>query len=104
MTRKTTIAPLLSVRGGKKALEFYKAAFGAESLYKIEAPDGAVRRTACRRGSGVLRVPTNRPNMEISAGVTRHGAAADARLRADDSDGAGAGRRIRQSDAAGREK
>ena len=42
MTRKTTIAPLLSVRGGKKALEFYKAAFGAEELYKIEAPDGAV--------------------------------------------------------------
>jgi len=33
---KTTIAPMLSVRNGVKALEFYKAAFGAEELFKIE--------------------------------------------------------------------
>ena len=33
---KTTIAPMLSVRNGMKALEFYKAAFGAEELFKIE--------------------------------------------------------------------
>src|SRR5262249_43097784 len=33
---KTTIAPLLSVRNGMRALEFYKAAFGAEELFKIE--------------------------------------------------------------------
>ena len=33
---------MLSVRNGKKALEFYKAAFGATELYRVEAPDGAV--------------------------------------------------------------
>ena len=33
---KTTIAPMLSVRKGMEALEFYKAAFGAEELFKIE--------------------------------------------------------------------
>ena len=33
---KTSIAPMLSVRNGVKALEFYKAAFGAEELFKIE--------------------------------------------------------------------
>ncbi len=33
---KTTIAPMLSVRNGVEALEFYKAAFGAEELFKIE--------------------------------------------------------------------
>ncbi|HEY2861370.1 MAG TPA: VOC family protein [Terracidiphilus sp.] len=36
------IAPMLSVRGGKRAVDFYIAAFGAEILFKIEAPDGAV--------------------------------------------------------------
>lgn len=36
------IAPMLSVRGGAKAVEFYKAALGATELYRIEAPDGAV--------------------------------------------------------------
>src|SRR5215472_6836572 len=33
---KTKIAPMLSLRRGIKAIEFYKAAFGAEELYRIE--------------------------------------------------------------------
>jgi PhnB protein len=33
---------MLSVRRGAEALAFYKAAFGARELFKIEAPDGAV--------------------------------------------------------------
>jgi PhnB protein len=36
------VAPMLSVRRGKAAVEFYMAAFGAEVLFQIEAPDGAV--------------------------------------------------------------
>ena len=39
---KTTIAPWLSVRGSKKAVEFYKAAFGAAEAFRIEAPDESV--------------------------------------------------------------
>jgi len=37
-----TLAPMLSVRNGARAVEFYKAAFGAQELFKIGAPDGAV--------------------------------------------------------------
>jgi len=39
---KTSIAPMLSVRRGAKAIEFYKAAFGAGELFRIDAEDGAV--------------------------------------------------------------
>ncbi|HEY3627825.1 MAG TPA: VOC family protein [Terracidiphilus sp.] len=39
---RTTLAPMLSVRGGSQAVDFYKAAFGAEELFRIESPDGAV--------------------------------------------------------------
>jgi PhnB protein len=39
---KTSIAPMLSVRNGVKALEFYKAAFGAGELFRIDAESGAV--------------------------------------------------------------
>jgi PhnB protein len=39
---KTSIAPMLSVRRGAQALEFYKAAFGATELFKIADPSGAV--------------------------------------------------------------
>src|SRR5215212_5512298 len=37
-----SVAPLLSVRGGARAVEFYKAAFGAEEVYRVEDPGGAV--------------------------------------------------------------
>jgi PhnB protein len=40
--QKTSIAPLLSVRKGAKAIEFYKAAFGAVEVFRVDAPDGAV--------------------------------------------------------------
>jgi len=39
---KTTIAPWLSVRGSKKAVEFYKAGFGATETFRIETPDESV--------------------------------------------------------------
>jgi|SRR4051794_15231497 len=37
-----SIAPLLSVRRGAAAVEFYKAAFGATEVYRVEDPTGAV--------------------------------------------------------------
>ncbi len=39
---KTSIAPMLSVRRGAKAIEFYKAAFGAGELFRIDAENGEV--------------------------------------------------------------
>lgn len=39
--KKMTIAPMLSVRRGGQAIEFYKAAFGAEELFRVDG-DGAV--------------------------------------------------------------
>ncbi len=39
---RTAIAPMLSVRNGAKAVEFYKAAFGAGELFRIEDESGAV--------------------------------------------------------------
>ena len=37
-----SIAPMLSIRNGARAVEFYKAAFGATEVFRIESPDGAV--------------------------------------------------------------
>jgi PhnB protein len=39
---KTSIAPMLSVRRGAKAVEFYKAAFGAGELFRIDNESGEV--------------------------------------------------------------
>ena len=37
-----SLAPMLSVRRGAEAVEYYKNAFGATELFKIEAGSGAV--------------------------------------------------------------
>jgi PhnB protein len=39
---RTALAPLLSVRRGASAVEFYKRAFGAEELFRVEDEKGEV--------------------------------------------------------------
>ncbi|HEY4934351.1 MAG TPA: VOC family protein [Terriglobales bacterium] len=39
---KTGIAPMLSVRNGAKAVEFYKGAFGAGELFRLDGDGGSV--------------------------------------------------------------
>jgi PhnB protein len=41
-TKEPNIAALLNVRRGVDAIEFYKTAFGAVEVFRIESPDGAV--------------------------------------------------------------
>jgi PhnB protein len=42
MAMATTLAPMLSVRNGARAIDFYKAAFGATELFRFDAEDGTV--------------------------------------------------------------
>src|SRR2546427_2864114 len=37
-----SVAPMLSVRNGARAVEFYKLAFGAIEVYRVEDPGGSV--------------------------------------------------------------
>lgn len=39
---ETAIRPTLSVSNGVAAVEFYKKAFNADELMRVEAPDGAI--------------------------------------------------------------
>ena len=38
----TTVAPMLSVRRGEEAVEFYQSAFGARVLFRIDGEGGSV--------------------------------------------------------------
>jgi PhnB protein len=44
--QKTTIAPMLSVRHGVSAVEFYKAAFGALERFRVDTDRSVVARLA----------------------------------------------------------
>ncbi len=62
---KTSLSPMLSVRHGSKAVDFYQAAFDATVLFRIDGGESRVptfQSTAPNSGS-----PTNRPNTRTSA-------------------------------------
>ena len=40
--QKISIAPMLSVRNGARAVEFYKSAFAARELFRLDGEDGGV--------------------------------------------------------------
>ena len=40
--QQTTIAPMLSVRRGASAIDFYKRAFGAQEVFRLDGDNGAV--------------------------------------------------------------
>jgi PhnB protein len=42
MPLPTTISPFLSVRNSARAIEFYKSAFGAIELFRLDTPNGEV--------------------------------------------------------------
>ncbi len=42
MALKSSLAPMLSVRNGMRAIDFYKAAFGAEELFRVDDGNGSV--------------------------------------------------------------
>lgn len=44
--RRTTIEPMLSVRRGTQAIEFYKVAFAAEELFRVEDGGAVVAQIA----------------------------------------------------------
>jgi PhnB protein len=48
---RTGVAPLLSVRRGAQAVEFYKLAFGATEVFRIEDPSGVVVATLAVDGA-----------------------------------------------------
>lgn len=39
---KTSLSPLLSVRRGATAIDFYKRAFGADELFRVEDDEGEI--------------------------------------------------------------
>lgn len=41
-TVQSTITPWLTVRNGTEAVAFYKSAFGAVEVYRLDSPDGGV--------------------------------------------------------------
>lgn len=74
-----TLTPHLTVRDAKRAIEFYKQAFGAEVLNLSPAPGGKVMHASLKIGDSILMLNDEFPEWGIlsppatgASGVTLH--------------------------------
>lgn len=58
-----TLTPFLCVRGGADAIEFYRKAFGAEEISRMDAPGGKVAHAEIKIGDSRLMLADEMPDM-----------------------------------------
>ncbi|HKP98136.1 MAG TPA: VOC family protein [Fibrobacteria bacterium] len=58
-----TLTPYISIRGASDAIAFYKKAFGAEELYRMDMPDGKLGHAELQIGDSRLMLADEFPDM-----------------------------------------
>jgi PhnB protein len=58
-----SVTPYISVKGAAKALSFYKRAFGAQEIYRLDMPDGRVGHAEIQIGDSRLMLADEMPEM-----------------------------------------
>ena len=62
-----TVTPHLICADAAKAIEFYKAAFGAEEAARMNTPDGKIMHAAVRIGDSIVMLVDEFPDMGASS-------------------------------------
>jgi PhnB protein len=63
----TPVTPYLIVDGAVAAIDFYKAAFGAEEIMRMPKPDGTLGHAELRIGASVIMLADESPGIEAFA-------------------------------------
>jgi PhnB protein len=58
-----SVTPYLSIKGASRAIAFYKKAFGAEEIYRLDMPDGRVGHAELQIGDCRLMLADEMPEM-----------------------------------------
>jgi PhnB protein len=83
------VTPYLAVRNARAAIEFYRAAFGAEQLLIIEEGDGRIGHATLRIGPSEIYLADEHPEFESVVGPeTLGGTSVTLDLEVDDVDAA----------------
>lgn len=62
-----TLTPYLAVRDGARLIEFYRNAFGAEVVRRMDDPNGIVMHAELRIGDSMLQLSDEMPSMGLVA-------------------------------------
>ncbi len=81
-----TITPHLYVKGAAQAIEFYKAAFGADELARLDGPGGTIAHAEIAIGDSVVMVKDEIPEIGITAPTSIGGTSVAIHLYVDDAD------------------
>ena len=81
-----SITPVLIVKNGDEAIEFYKKGFGVEERYRMKGPDGRVAHAELKLGDSVFMLSDEYPEMECHSPKTIGGSPVSMYVYVDDVD------------------
>ncbi|HEY8173721.1 MAG TPA: VOC family protein [Dehalococcoidia bacterium] len=61
----TKVTAYICADGASNAIEFYKKAYGAEELYRLENPDGRLGHAEVKIGDSILMISDEAPNLGV---------------------------------------
>ena len=61
-----TVTPYLTVSDGARAIDFYKRAFGAEELSRVDGPDGKIAHAEIKIGDSIIMLCDEMPGWSRS--------------------------------------
>lgn len=82
----TAVTPYITVKGAAQAIEFYKKAFGAEEVLRLDAPDGKVAHAEIRIGGAVIMLHDEAPQWHALSPQTIGDSASSIMLYVNDAD------------------
>lgn len=80
------VTPSLTILGAGQAIEFYKAAFGAEERYRISGGDGKVMHAEITIGGSIIMISDEFPDWNSLSPPTIGGTASTLMIYVDDVD------------------
>ena len=81
-----TVTPYLIIKGAAKALEFYKKAFGATELFRMDQPDGKIGHAEIKIGDSPIMLSDEHLEMKHSGPKTLGGSPVSILLYVEDVD------------------
>ena len=81
-----TVTPYLTLRGATRAIDFYKKAFGAKEVYRMESPQGMIMHAEIKIGDSMIMLADEMPGMGNKSPETVGGTTGGVFLYVDDVD------------------
>jgi len=83
---RQALTPYLIVKGASRAIEFYRQAFGAEEILRLDGPDGRVGHAEIRLGDSHLMLADEHPDFGALSPISVGGSPVNLHLYVDDVD------------------